>query len=256
MKLLQIIISLNLLLSLISIQAFSVVTPKGSLVEKYEITVKVDKLLSINEKFTEKYEFTFQDRKYVGYPGVFSPEVFPSTGATKELPIVQGESFLEIGPGTGIFSIQAALLGASSVVAIDINPDAVKNTEENAKIHGVVDKIQVFEGDLFFPLTDHDKFDTIFWSVPFCHRAKEPKKMSFLELSVYDPFHESLRRFLEHGKTYLKPGGRILLTYSTSHGDIEFLQTYADEYHWNVSLFKKEENEYISVELYELKPLQ
>jgi len=47
------------------------------------------------------------------------------------LPVVDGEEMLEIGPGTGVISITAAYKGAKKVVAIDINPDAVRNTQAN-----------------------------------------------------------------------------------------------------------------------------
>jgi ribosomal protein L11 methyltransferase len=47
-----------------------------------------------------------------------------------------GESFLDVGTGTGILAIAAAKLGASSVFAIDNDPDAIDIARVNARSNG------------------------------------------------------------------------------------------------------------------------
>lgn len=49
-----------------------------------------------------------------------------------------GESVLDVGCGSGVLGIGAALLGAGRVVGIDIDPDAVPVTQANAARNGVV----------------------------------------------------------------------------------------------------------------------
>lgn len=49
----------------------------------------------------------------------------------------RGCRFLDVGCGSGILAIGAAKLGASSVMAIDIDPEAVEATEGNAERNGV-----------------------------------------------------------------------------------------------------------------------
>ena len=44
---------------------------------------------------------------------------------------------LDMGTGTGVLAIMAAKLGASSVVAVDIDENSVKNAQENAAANGV-----------------------------------------------------------------------------------------------------------------------
>ena len=60
----------------------------------------------------------------------------------------KGTGFLDVGSGSGILSIAAALLGAEKVVGVDIDPVAVKVANENAEINSVLDKTEFLVGDL------------------------------------------------------------------------------------------------------------
>ncbi|MBR6503728.1 MAG: 50S ribosomal protein L11 methyltransferase [Firmicutes bacterium] len=60
-----------------------------------------------------------------------------------------GEStVLDVGCGSGILSIAAALLGARDVLGIDIDPLAVTVSKENAAFNKLEDRIRIVEGDL------------------------------------------------------------------------------------------------------------
>lgn len=54
-----------------------------------------------------------------------------------------GERMLDVGCGSGILSIAAALLGAREIVAIDVDDDSVTVTADNAQKNGVADHITV-----------------------------------------------------------------------------------------------------------------
>ncbi len=56
--------------------------------------------------------------------------------------MLQGKSVLDVGTGSGILSIYAVLLGAHPVVGVDIDPAAVDNARENARLNRVEDKIR------------------------------------------------------------------------------------------------------------------
>ena len=51
---------------------------------------------------------------------------------------------LDVGTGSGILAIGAALLGFCKVVGIDNDPEAIEVAEENVVLNGLSDKIRVF----------------------------------------------------------------------------------------------------------------
>jgi ribosomal protein L11 methyltransferase len=59
-----------------------------------------------------------------------------------------GPTVLDVGSGSGILSIAAALLGAKRVDAVDIDPAAVRATKENAERNGVGRIVRARRGSL------------------------------------------------------------------------------------------------------------
>ncbi len=59
-----------------------------------------------------------------------------------------GEEIIDVGTGSGILAIGAALLGASRVLAVDIDPDAVRVAAENVRKNHVESVVSVQQGDL------------------------------------------------------------------------------------------------------------
>ncbi len=59
-----------------------------------------------------------------------------------------GMDVIDVGCGTGILGMTAALLGASRVLGVDIDPLAVRVAEENIRIAGLQGRMQVRQGDL------------------------------------------------------------------------------------------------------------
>lgn len=59
-----------------------------------------------------------------------------------------GEVVFDVGTGSGILAIAAAKLGASSVLARDNDPLAVRIARENAAHNGVANRVTVEEGEL------------------------------------------------------------------------------------------------------------
>jgi ribosomal protein L11 methyltransferase len=72
-----------------------------------------------------------------------------------------GRSVLDMGCGTGILAILAALKGgATRIVAIDIDPTATESAIENSNANRVGDEIEILTGDASL-LASHEKFDLI-----------------------------------------------------------------------------------------------
>lgn len=58
------------------------------------------------------------------------------------------KKILDVGCGSGILSIAAALLGCGPVLGIDIDEDAVRVANENVRLNGVDDVVEITHGDL------------------------------------------------------------------------------------------------------------
>jgi ribosomal protein L11 methyltransferase len=73
--------------------------------------------------------------------------------------VAGGEKVIDIGTGSGILSIGAALLGAASIIAVDSDPVAVRVAKENVQTNGLEKIIDVREGNLASGICS--KFDII-----------------------------------------------------------------------------------------------
>ena len=84
-------------------------------------------------------------------PGVFAPRG-GSLLAWRHLyagRVGSGQRCLDVGTGTGILGVQLARNGATHVHAIDRDPEAVRNAEENAHRNGVGDRFSAAVADLY-----------------------------------------------------------------------------------------------------------
>jgi len=140
------------------------------------------------------------------------PKVYPG-GIDSELTAqvlgdVAGKSVLDLCTGMGIVSLKAAQTDASRIVAVDLNPEAVKNAKYNAVQFGY-DRIEVFEGSLFEPIQD-EKFDVITINPPYT--GKKPQNIT--EICFWDEDNRTTKEFFEMFRYFLKPGGRAYLAWA------------------------------------------
>jgi ribosomal protein L11 methyltransferase len=61
--------------------------------------------------------------------------------------IRQGDVVADLGAGSGVLSIAAVKLGARRVAAVEIDPEAIGNAEQNVSANSVGDRVDVIEGD-------------------------------------------------------------------------------------------------------------
>jgi 16S rRNA G1207 methylase RsmC len=186
------------------------------------------RILENSQQEKRPYHVIILGKRFIVYPNVFSPKYFRDTRIfAKHLPITKESAVLEIGPGTGVLSIVALYKGAQKVVAVDINEDAVKNTLENAKRHDLEDRISVRKGDVYSALDKAEKFDLIFWNVPFGY--VQQVNLSDLERALYDHEYQSIRRFIREASEHLKKDGRLIIGFSSSLGKFELLENIAKD---------------------------
>ena len=58
------------------------------------------------------------------------------------------DAVLDVGTGSGVLSIAAALMGASRITAVDIDPEAIRVTRENLQLNGLGDLVAASTTDL------------------------------------------------------------------------------------------------------------
>lgn len=220
--------------------------------EKKSLLSKQKFLLKKNKSILNPYRYRLLGKEFVGYPGVFSPQVFGSDGFfASQIPVSQSSRVLEIGPGTGSMSVMSALKGVKKMVAVDINPIAIANTKANAEMHRVHDIVDVRSGNLFSPIQPQERFDIIYFDIPFNHTEKFP--LSLLEQAIFDPDYKLLKRFLSQAQHYLSHKGRVYLGYSSTHGNYSYLQFLAKHYGWSMKVIAEQGDETtIKLELIEM----
>jgi len=166
---------------------------------------------------------------------VFAPIYSPSTGVALDFlgfpgpaERSRGGSMLEIGCGTGVIAVSAALSGYERVVAADINPNAVRNAALNVERHGVSGSVRCLRSDLFEGIDRQERFDLIFWSSNYVMAPAGYSHRSPHEMAYVDPGYQAHRRFLADVPNRLLPGGQALLHFCT-RGDLFELVRLAEE---------------------------
>ncbi len=100
----------------------------------------------------EKYESAGDEKIIELDPGMaFGTGTHETTSMCMELMeeyLKEGDRVIDIGCGSGILSIAAAMLGSGSVLGIEIDPDAVRTAKENVQANGVGETVAIRQGDL------------------------------------------------------------------------------------------------------------
>ncbi len=165
----------------------------------------------------EPYEAAVAGLPFIVLPDVWSPAFdWSSAFYVENFPDVKDRDFLEIGSGTGVIAVFAARNGARSVVAVDINDEAVRNTTLNFERFSVKNgQAQLSDGFA----TVRGTFDVVTWNAPY-HGAR-PADM--LERGCTDEDYRDIRRFFGEVGKFLNPGGLVVFGFSES-GDLPLVE--------------------------------
>ncbi len=155
-------------------------------------------------------------------------------------------SIADVGTGSGIVAVCAAKnLPKCRVTAIDISSKALDVARLNAETHGVGDRVELIESDLFAAVGDR-RFDLIASNPPYISESEMRELRR--EVSGYEPHlalcggptgTEIIQRLVPAAAERLVPGGSLLLEVSpmieqrihaiiNAHGGFESLRTLKD----------------------------
>jgi release factor glutamine methyltransferase len=145
----------------------------------------------------------------------------------ENLPVATGDRVVDMGTGCGILGVIAATK-ADEVVAVDINPYAVRCAKENAELNHVAEKMSFVQGDLFSSIRTGERFDLVLFNAPYLPSDDEDED-SWLARSWTGGVsgRNVIDRFISGAPKHLEPNGEILLVQSTLSDVEETLSRFA-----------------------------
>jgi HemK-related putative methylase len=141
-----------------------------------------------------------QGKRLVVFPDVYKP--LENEYACADY-CRHGDRVLDLGCGSGVGAVFCAPK-ASELLAVDINPSAVKNTAENCRLNGL-NNVRVKQSDMFSGVDG--KFDLILANPPYLEADFQDKDKQFATSVRYLPM-----LFAQVGE-HLADDGRLLIQY-------------------------------------------
>jgi release factor glutamine methyltransferase len=133
----------------------------------------------------------------------------------EKMAVTEDDAVLELGTGCGILAVLAAKK-AKSVVAVDINPHALKCASRNAETNRVKEKIEFRQGDLFQPIKTNERFSLILFNSPYLPSEPDEIESWLGKAWAGGPGGRTvIDRFIADAPRWLADGGRILLVQSS-----------------------------------------
>jgi release factor glutamine methyltransferase len=173
-------------------------------------------------------EREFWSRSFKVAPGVLIPR--PETELLIELtlaaiPADQPAALLDLGTGTGIIAITLAVeRPRAQVMAVDISAEALAIARTNAERLGARN-LRLLQGDWLTPLPPDERYDLIVSNPPYIADIDPHLQQGDLR---YEPPQalacgrdglSALHRIIEQARSFLKPGGALLLEHGYDQAD-------------------------------------
>jgi release factor glutamine methyltransferase len=154
----------------------------------------------------EGYPVECLGREFLVLPGVCPPRD-DSRLLAESLEIKAGEDVLDVGTGSGVLALQAALAGAGKVLAVDWNEDAVENARRNAETHGVSARVEARVSNVFSTLGEAELFDVVVANLP----DRNIPALDLAAAALWDTGFQAQKMFFGGVRKHLQAGGRIYL---------------------------------------------
>jgi methylase of polypeptide subunit release factors len=154
-------------------------------------------------------------------PGVFNPRQFRTGEFLAEVAgqlVPAGARVLDLGTGTGIGAL-AASRRAASVLAVDVNPEAVGCARLNLALNRQQAAFEVVQGNLFEPVGEQ-RFDVVLFNPPFFRG--EPKDLA--DRAWHSP--DIAERFAKELADHLTASGFGVVVLSTDGDVAGFLRAF------------------------------
>jgi len=166
----------------------------------------------------------FKELELVVFPSVYEPSE-DSFLLAENVSLPRGATALDLGCGSGIQGINAALLGASKVVFTDLDRNALGNAEENTKLLPAGTSFEFRQGNLFKCLGKKEGFGAIIFNPPYV----ESKGKRFRDLDGGREGREVLDRFLKGFAKHLKKGGKCFFLQTSLNGEKKTAQILGEQ---------------------------
>lgn len=147
----------------------------------------------------------------------------------ENLQVEEGSAVLDLGAGCGVLGVVAAKK-AGCVVAVDVNPHAIRCAKENAKLNHVRGRMSFIQADLFTAFGEGAVFDLVLFNAPYLP-SDEGEAASWIGRSWAGGAggRQVVDRFIAEVSAHLKLGGRVLLMQSTLTGVEETLRMFSEQ---------------------------
>jgi len=133
----------------------------------------------------------------------------------ENLEVKKGEQVLDVGAGCGILGILSAER-ASAVLAVDLNPYALRCAKENSALNKVDAKMAFLQADLFTAFNVKARFDVILFNAPYLPTdAQETETWIGRSWAGGTNGRQVIDRFISQVRPHLKNGGQVFLMQST-----------------------------------------
>ncbi|MFA5030866.1 MAG: methyltransferase [Patescibacteria group bacterium] len=143
-------------------------------------------------------------------------------------------SVLDLGTGTGLIAIFAAVKGARRVLAVDISPAAVSNARLNVNRHKLDSVVEVRRSDMWQHV-GNERFDVIVANLPF----RDKPASDLVQASTFDAGFRAHRLFFSQLTRHLKSNGCAYLS-QANFGEVDKVRQLAKRYKFTLRKIAEE----------------